>query len=353
MTGVHLTLTDDKAAEIDALADLLGGRIGLAGVLERLDRQARPSRLGRLCGWLVDEAYAWEPADGRDHRWWPQGISGSADADPSERVLGRRLLLVSWYAHPDDGVSHGTRLTVLDLDSLRYRHVLLVVPRLTDDGAVVTDPLTVHAGGIVWLGGAVHVAATARGLVTCHLDDVMTAGPGIESFGHDLVLPVRSAYRAGTEPGHERLRYSFVSLGHAGAEGGPVLVAGEYGRRRGATTRLAQFGVDAATSLLAADEDGRSRPRSVEDGSRARMQGATRVDGNWHATVSTGPWLPGGLASGRPGALRLRPLALPMGPEDLTWSPSTRRLWSVSEHPGRRWVFSFPRPGERRRATPR
>ena len=95
VAGVHLTLTDDKAAEIDALAELLGGRVGLPGVLDRLDRQARPSRLGRLAGRLVDEAYAWDREDARDRRWWPQGVSGSADADPSERVLGRRLLLVS------------------------------------------------------------------------------------------------------------------------------------------------------------------------------------------------------------------------------------------------------------------
>lgn len=345
---MHLTLTDDAATEIDALAQLLGGRVGLAGVVDRLDRQARPSRVGRWSGRLVDAAYAWERDDARDHRWWPQGISSSADADPSERVLGRRLLLVSWYAHAVGGPSHGTRLTVLDLDSLRYHHVLLVVPRLTRSGTVTTEPLTVHAGGIVWLGDRVHVAATARGLVTCHLDDVMLAGPGVESHGHDLVLPVRSTYRAGTESGHERLRYSFVSLDRTDLAGTPVLVAGEYGRRRGATTRLARFGIDAASSLLATGDDGRARPTSLEDGARARMQGAVRVDGTWHATVSTGPFLPGGLASGTPGDLRMRPLALPMGPEDLTWWPSTGRLWSVSEHPRRRWVFSFPRPGGRR-----
>lgn len=346
---MHLTPTGDDTAEIDALADLLGGRVGLPGLLGRLDRRVRPSRLGRLSGRLVDTAYAWERADARDRRWWPQGISGSADADPSERVLGRRLLLVSWYAHEVDGASHGTRLTLLDLDTLRYQHVLLVVPRRDDDGGVTTAPLTVHAGGIVWLGGAVHVAATARGLVTCHLDDVMVAGPGVESYGHDLVLPVRSAYRAGAEPGHERLRYSFVSLDRTDPAGTPVLVAGEYGRRAGATTRLARFDVDAASSMLTTGEDGRARPRSLEDGARTRMQGAARVEGIWHVTVSMGPWLPGALASGRPGALRLRPLALPMGPEDLTWWPSTGRLWSVSEHPGRRWVFSFPRSGARRR----
>ena len=33
----------------------------------------------------------------------------------------------------------------------------------------------------------------------------------------------------------------------------------------------------------------------------------------------------------------------PMGPEDLSYWPSTDRFWSVSEHPHRRWVFSMKR----------
>jgi hypothetical protein len=31
-----------------------------------------------------------------------------------------------------------------------------------------------------------------------------------------------------------------------------------------------------------------------------------------------------------------------MGPEDLSYWPSRDELWSLSEHPHRRWVFAMP-----------
>ena len=46
-------------------------------------------------------------------------------------------------------------------------------PTLDEHGALVLEPLKVHAGGIVWSGPYLHVAATARGLVTCRVDDIM------------------------------------------------------------------------------------------------------------------------------------------------------------------------------------
>ena len=339
MAGVHLTRTGENLREIDALAGLLGGRVGLDGVLADLDRQARRSLTGRLLGRAVDAAYAWEDRDSRDPQWWPQGISSSADASPTELVAGRRLLVTSWYSHPVDGVSHGSRLTFLDLDTLRYRHVLLVVPGIDEDGALDVQPLKVHAGGIVWCGPYVHVAATARGVVSVRLEDVVRAGPGVASYGHDYVLPVRFTYRAHADRGQERLRYSFLSL-HRSAT--PTLVAGEYGRGSD-STRLAQFELEAGTALLRAGDDGTSRPVALDDGGVVQMQGAVVADGRFHVTVSHGPWRPGTVFAGRPGDFRAHRFAVPMGPEDLTYWPSTDRLWSVSEHPRRRWVFSMPR----------
>jgi len=339
MVGVHLTRTEENAREIEALAAVLGGRVGLAGVLADLDRQARPSWTGRLLGRAVDAAYSWDRLDARDPQWWPQGVSGSADADASERVLGRRLLVVSWYSHPVAGVSHGSRLTFLDLDTLRYRHVLLVEPGLDEDEVLDVQPLRVHAGGIVWCGPYVHVAATARGFVTVRLDDAMRATGAAAAHGHDYVLPVRFSYRARAEKDHPRLRYSFLSLDRAGT---PTLVAGEYGRGSD-TTRLAQFELEAGSALLRAGEDGSSRPTALDDGGLVQMQGAVVARGRFHVTVSHGPWRPGSVFTGRPGAFRGHRFAVPMGPEDLTYWPSTDRLWSVSEHPRRRWVFSMPR----------
>lgn len=331
-----LRRTDTHDDAIAALAERHGGRVGLPGVLADLDRQARPSRVGRVLGRAVREAYAWERRDAVDRCWWPQGITTSADADDSERVEGRRLALVSWYAKRVRGVGHGSRVSVLDLETLRYRHVLLVT---ADPGAGSGwRPLHIHAGGLAWRGPHLHVAATARGLVTCHVDDVVPVGRPGEAFGHGYLLPVRHVYRV-HEPGRRAFHYSFVSVD---TETRPVgLVTGEYGRG-GASTGLVRFELD-DTGLLAAGPDGVSRPTGAERTGPVQMQGAAVVGGRHYVTTSHGPWAPGSLHIGRSGDFARRRFAVPMGPEDLAYWPSTDRLWSVTEHPGRRWVVALDR----------
>ena len=336
--GVHLTRTDENVDEIDALAALTGGRAGLATVLDDLDQQGRRAFLGgRFLGRAVHRASTWDAADRRDPNWWPQGVSTSADASDTEDVHGRRIVVVSWYAK--DG--QGSRITFLDLDTLRYRHVLLVVPGL-EDGVPTLQPLKVHAGGIVWLGPYLHVAATARGVVTCRLDDLLRlpSGSDLDTLGYEYVLPVRFSYRAVTSEGTERLRYSFLSVDRAAD---PMqLVVGEYGNLR-QTRRLARYPLDPESLVLAAGDDGATRPLGLDQEGAVRMQGATIARGTWYLTASTGHWVPGSIYVGSPGAWRRFRWATPIGPEDVTWWPSTDMLWSVTEHPRRRWVYAMRR----------
>ena len=335
--GVHLSRTAENVAEVDALAAALGGRVGLAGVLEDLDRRARRTWAP---GRAVRRALTWDAADRRDPLWWPQGVSSSEEADlaagPAPAGLGdRRLLVVSWYAKGDQG----SRVTVLDLDSRRYRHVLLVVPTLVD-GVAGLRPLQVHAGGLVWHGSYLHVAATGRGFHTCRVDDLLRVpeGSGLETHGHRYVLPVRFTHRAAAEQGHEKLRYSFLSLDRSAEP--PELVVGEYGSSK-QTRRLVHFRVDPGSLLPEAGEDGLSRPLLVDEGGIARTQGAVRADGQYYLTRSHGPWMPGSVYVGRPGAFRRHRFATPPGPEDLTWWPEQGLLWTVTEHPRRRWVVGL------------
>lgn len=328
MPGIHLVRTDENAAEIDALAAQAGGRVGIEGVLADLDRRARRTWAP---GRAVRRTLTWDAGDRRDPMWWPQGISTSADASvPDDRVAGRRVIAVAWYSKAD----HGSRVSFLDVDTRRYRHVLLVVPVLRD-GVPGLEPLTVHAGGIVWRGPYLHVAATARGFYSCRLDDLLR----VRSLDHDYVLPVRFAYRAVTPPGAERVRYSFLSLDRESTP--QSLVVGEYGRAS-QTRRLMSYPLDPTTWLLATDEQGRAVPTVHEDGV-AGMQGAVVARGRWHVTVSHGTRTPGSVYVGQPGRLVRSRWATPIGPEDLTWWPSTDRLWSVTEHPGRRWIYSMRR----------
>ena len=355
--GVHLVRSREYVDEIDALAGLLGGRVGLHAMLGDLNRRGRRT-------WLplptVSRAYTFDAADRRDLRWWPQGVSTSADASPTGEVAGREVVAVSWYARRmpgDRGPHHGSRVTFFDLGSGSYRHVLLVVPRLAPaaaGGRLELEPLRVHAGGIVWCGPWLHVAATARGFFSCRLEDLVrvpdhlaaarSAGLGVgdgrvATYGHRYLLPVRFGYRAEADGGQERLRYSFLSLDH---ESEPrAVIAGEYGRG-GQTRRLARFPLDSDTLLLATDDDGVSRPLGLDEGV-AGTQGAVVARGRYHLTVSHGPWVPGSVYVGQPGALHRHRWATPMGPEDVAYWPQTDELWSVTEHPLRRWLFAVRR----------
>ncbi|WP_210502732.1 hypothetical protein [Nocardioides xinjiangensis] len=355
--GVHLRRTDENVREIAALEAVLGEPAGLDGLLDDLGHRIRPARVvPRLLGRAVREAYRWDAHDERDVQWYPQGISTSADASDTEDVGGRRLLVTTWYSTGRDRVKRGSRVTFVDLDSGRYRHVLLVSPVLDDAGTLTLRPTGIHAGGVVWAGAYLHVAATSRGFVTARVDDIMRVpggdghpgrfgieGTSVHSFGHRYVLPVRSTYRAYTDEGHQQLRYSFASLDRRSDP--PALVAGEYaaGRSAAGTTRLARYRLDPATWQLSTGEDGYSRPLAVDEGGVRQMQGVVVASGRYHVSVSHGRWMPGSVCSGQPGSMRERRWVLPMGPEDLSYWPSTDRIWSVTEHPRRRWIVAMDR----------
>lgn len=324
-TGVHLRRTEEQVAEIEALAIRSGGRAGLNGVLDALGRQA--TRVA-VPGLAVEWGFAWDDEDRGSTRWWPQGITNSAHVPG----VDRRVLLTSWYAKDD----RGSRITVVDLETLRYRHVLLVVPRL-DAGRVRLEPLTVHAGGLVWAGPYLYVAGTRRGLFTCRIDDLMEVEPGPETFGHRFVLPVRFGYDAHHD--RDQMRYSFLSLDRTTEV--PHLVAGEYGRGE-MTRRIVRYPLDPDSYRLRAEQDGVSRPVSFDERGVGHMQGAAIVQGRYYVTTSRGLWKLGAVQVGQPGAFRTYRQAVPVGPEDLCYFDDDL-LWSLSEYPGHRYVFSMRR----------
>ncbi len=331
----HLRRTDENAADIETSAERLGRRVGIDGVVTDLNRQGSRARVP---GTAVDWGFRWNDADVANPRWFPQGITTSADAGDSDD--GRRLLVTSWYAKDARGANQGSRISVVDLDTLAYRHVLLVVPERGKDGGVTLRPLLAHAGGLVWYGPYLHVAGTRRGLFSCRVDDLLRVRSTDDAHGYRYVLPVRFAYDARSEDGTEPMRYSFLSLDRRSDP--PELVAGEYGRGE-MTRRLVRLPLDPATHHLAAEEDSTSRPTWFDERGLGHMQGAAVVDGTYYVTSSRGPRRRGQLHVGRPGAWRTVARALPPGPEDITYWPSTDSFWSLSEHPGQRFVFTVRR----------
>ncbi|HZJ05241.1 MAG TPA: hypothetical protein VFD59_07195 [Nocardioidaceae bacterium] len=351
--GVHLFRAGEQVDAVETLAKHLGGRVGLAGVLGDLNRSAKVVEVpGTAAVW----GFSWSDEDSRSQRWFPQGITTSADQSHAENVNGRQVVCTSWYSHDVEGVHKGSRVTFVDITDRfrpRYRHVLLVEPLVPSDGLVDVVPVKVHAGGLAWHGPYLHVAGTARGVYSFRLDDILRVYSGgdphqlrvrgngrVDSFGYRYVLPVRFKYDALADDGFEKLRYSFLSIDRSTHPHN--LVTGEYGIRT-MTTRLVSYELDPETSLLREHEDGSARPLSMYDGGVRAMQGATVVHGTYYVTTSAGRYGRGSLWVGRPGRLKRFARVLPVGPEDISYWPSTGQLWSLTEYPGRRYVFAMNR----------
>lgn len=311
-------------------------RVGLRGVLADLNQTARRSEPPAEAA--VD-AMTWAKRDQNTARWWPQGITTSADAVGADQGTfeGRSVVITSWYARGWLRRWLGSRLSVVDgVDEAQhgYRHVLLV----DFTGRRRLRSVRSHAGGIVWFGDYLYVAGSSQGLRVFRLDEIVRVRNRLRSRGYRYVLPRHTSYDAEHDAGSGSMTYSFLSLDHQGAV--PHLVAGEYGRK-GGTHRLMRFPLDPATGLLQSNQDGRAVPAQFYDRQIERMQGATIVGSTWIITASAGEGVPGDLWVGRPGGYTRHRGVLPTGPEDVTHWPQRRQIWTLTEWPGRRWVFGI------------
>lgn len=316
-------------------------KVGLRGVLADLNRSG--SHTG-VPGEAPLAGMAWQQGDQDTERWFPQGITTSADAygaDPSGGMFeGHDVVMVSWYGpERQRWLRFGSRISVIDwTDDVapRYRHVLLVEPRRFLFLFHRLRPVRVHAGGIVWYGKHVFVAGSSAGIRVFRLDDIVRVRNRLRTKGYRYVLPQLSSYAAEHDAGAQKMTYSFMSLDRAGEE--DHLVAGEYGVK-GGSHRLIRYPIDRETELLRSDDRGWSLPTELHDRQVARMQGAVIVNGTWVVTSSNGEGIAGDLWVGKPGQFVRHGGVLPTGPEDITYLPQRRQLWSLTEWPGRRWVF--------------
>lgn len=315
-------------------------RVGIAGILGARGRRARPAAVPAPA---AVEGFRWDSFDEWSQRWWPQGIEVLAGAD-----AGRDdVLLVSWFAQQRRGGSQGARLTVVDRrdpQRPRYHHVLLVEP-FRDGATIGMRPVGIHAGGIAVVGSRLYVAATYGGLRRFNLGDILRVR-GRGPFGYRHVLPQSGHERLVGGEGDSRMRFSFVSVERTPGEGrgeGPGhaehLVVGEFGAEHHGR-RLGRVPLTAADTDAGPDAVERVEVIDVHEPGIARMQGAAVVDGAWFVSASHGS-RPGDLWVGSDGAWVRHPAVLPPGPEDLSASHDGRRLWSLSEFPRRRWVFTM------------
>lgn len=99
----------------------------------------------------AERGFLWDSDDSKTKKWRPQGITGLNEG-------GKEYIFVSWYGRKEESKydSRGARISVVDLSSLNYRHLLLI------DKNKKTYP-DMHAGGISVVNGKLHVADSRPG----------------------------------------------------------------------------------------------------------------------------------------------------------------------------------------------
>ncbi|MFA1546610.1 hypothetical protein [Actinomadura chokoriensis] len=356
-------------------------------------------------------SFCWNGADNAasgNYEWTPQGISTVADAQDDKYWGSAQPFVTTWYqqqhgtavgekckykkdgAWAEQNCVKGVRISIVDPDTGKYAHVLLVYPFVNASGNASYMSLrtkqdvshgSLHAGGIAWYGNYLYVADTARGLRVFdmrYIFDLKEAGDKADltdttkigrqdgkfySHGYRYVMPEVAAY-TNSVPRSTTQTYqclngsspntSFVSLDRTGND---HLITGEFCRLdRGDTNgRVATWPLNGDTGQPALNATCTSlsvacwRADSAYTMPIDNVQGATRHDGKWFLNQShgeaAGVLAPQDQPDGTTGVLK--PLVptyhTPIGPEDLSYWPGSDAnrsgLWSLSEHYGKRMVY--------------
>jgi hypothetical protein len=399
---LHGSFTDDSL-----LADSADGlsRVGLAGLLDGRGRRAYRARLRGA----ATVGYRWGLVDTFTSTWWPQGIA-------TGQHRGSPVIITSWFAQARRGKKMGSRISIIDLRDRarpRYHHVLLVEPKRRDgtvvdgtavDGTVVFEPVEVHAGGIVWTGDRLLVAATHGGIREFHLGDILrtpTAGvlrrpTGL--FGYRHLLPQAGVFSPPNDHQGKGMRYSFLSLESGNDPSGvtdpaaptsptdtdpaaPASTTNSDPAAPASTTNsdpaapasptnidpaaptsptrttpparqaARQHTVRLITGEYSKNEKGRlgrlhltgdrSAVNDVHVPQILEMQGAVVHNGVWFVNASRGDTSGGDLWVGTPGKMIRHAGVLPPGPEDNAVLAESNEIWSVTEFPRKRWIYAI------------
>ena len=341
-------------AVLDGLAKHLS-EVDVPAVLGDLDRKGITASGDEEALAPIEDLYAafmWNAADTKDPSWRPQGISGSADASADELVGGREVLAVSWYHRPEDtsqpSVNHGARVSFADVTDLSagtvpYRHVLLVEP-FDDGGTPNFRAIKLHVGGITWTGRYLYAADTVRGLRVFDTErmfavDGVDATIGLDrgtgkynAYGYKYVIPEVGEYFM--PKGSCGFRFSYVALDKTGMT--PALVTGEFRDEANIAGKLARWNLDGERLAVTDVDNSAIRPVQAFLAQESYIQGAISIDGQWWMSSADGK---GRLYSAAP-AIASKTNGWVFGPEDLMYSAAQGALWSVSEFPDHRYVFS-------------
>ena len=338
----------EKDAAIDALTRRLPV-VGVEGVMRDLNRNTEGlgviirGRVGHL-----ERGFRWNDGDNDVRYWYPQGITGSADAYAAGTIDQRQALAVSWYFKVDrapGNIEKGVRISFADVTNLgnvTYRHTLLVEPYLEGDRPNFR-PVVNHAGGIVWYHDYLYVADTRVGFRVFDLSRIMRVRTGedrigyhpptgeYDAFNYRYIIPQIGTYRLRDDSC--RAKFSFVALDRSTSP--HSLLSGEYHVDR-IDGRLLRWALDEETGRLEGVQD----IPAVEAfaAGHTRMQGALSWRGQYFLNCSSQLAVFGRMYRTAPGRESVT-FAGPDGPEDLYYDPTLERLWSHTEDEGDRNVY--------------
>jgi len=341
---------DGPRALADDLAERADGYVSLFEL--DLNRATRPGITDGAADRLRNHAFVgfrWNSGDAGTAAWYPQGITGHSDAGDD----AARWLLVSWYDNGNDAFEKGARVSLINPDHTRYRHLLLVVPfaegGATNFTAARTDAGgSLHAGGIVWFGDKLYVADTTQGfrvfdlgrvIQLSHTDDKQLVGvrpDRVDAHGYLYMVPQIARYRLTAESCP--LRFSYVGLDRS--EPVPSLVTGEY-RSDDHNGRMARWPLDTETGWLVEEPGGSVYPTEAVVAGQTRMQGGLTWEGDYYISSSSQIGNLGRLYRNRPEE-ESRITAWPRGCEDLYYERGADLVWTPTEHPNAREVVGIP-----------
>jgi hypothetical protein len=308
--------------------------------------------------------YCWNAGDQDTTAWYPQGITTSSDAYGAGTYDGKRINLVSWYDHAEDGIDKGVRISVSNLSASAsappYRHILLVEPSGTAS-APSYRPVNIHAGGIMWYGNLLYVADTSGGFRVFDLDHLWQVSTGRSSavgrqadgsyhaFDYKYVLPQTAKFTDSTAGGYAQLQHSSVALDRTSSP--DSVIVSEYRSPAdvdaGAQVRTIRVPIDYTNRYLKPASDGVIKATEAYRTDLESVQGSTAINGEFFFSQSDGsnhsdPNSDGDLHTfaAPSGPIVRHGNALTVGAEDLSYDPTRDYLWSLGEYPGYRWVYA-------------
>jgi len=323
-----------------------------------------------FAGAALPDRWCWQSDDANTTQWIPQGITTSDDAGIGGYPNGQpHALAVSWY---DNEGAKGVRVTFINPATGKYRHVLLVEPFTNSKKHASYRPVRVHAGGIAWSGEYLYVADTTNGLRVFDLTKIydLTASPNGNvddeskvgrqnnvyfAYKYRYVLPQVYSWQISTgAPKNDgnfkctaspSAKFSSIAIDHTSAT--TYLDSSEY-CSSGALGRVAAWTLNADGSLKTG-AGGKARAAHAYRLPVQRVQGAVAIHATWYLSQSNGETSAGRLIpsthpKGAVGILKAKGAgrAVGIGPEDLSYQNGQNKIWTVTEHNGKRAVYAVP-----------